>query len=232
GRSDGSLPGVVARLAVAVVAAGGQQQAGGGQGGDADDVFHVRIPVSVTRGGPEFIASENGKRRPPVTGGLHGTSVVYRASPVIFFSHGVSANMMMPATTPHHMTDMNFSDMEAGSAAPTSPPKRPAIRLPSDTPMNQVPIIMPTKRRGASLVMLDRPIGLRHSSAVVCGRYVSSSQRGATVWSMASFAAKAITPKPRPICTRPSANLPGADGSRLRFASHTHSQANIGDSTM
>src|SRR5262249_55255990 len=52
--------------------------------------------------------------------------------------------------------------------SPWNPPAaRPAIRLPSAVPMNQVPINWPTRLRGASLVTLLKPTGERQSSPTV-----------------------------------------------------------------
>src|SRR5690606_36238045 len=50
------------------------------------------------------------------------------------------------------------------------PASSPAIRLPSELPRNQVPIICPTNRGGASFVTELSPTGLRQSSPNVCTR--------------------------------------------------------------
>ena len=44
------------------------------------------------------------------------------------------------------------------------------MKLPTDAPRNQTPIIRPAIRAGASLVIELRPTGLRHSSAKVWTR--------------------------------------------------------------
>src|SRR5215210_2279954 len=50
------------------------------------------------------------------------------------------------------------------------PATRPAIRLPSAIDMNQMPIICPTLRCGASLVTVESPTGDRQSSPQVWNR--------------------------------------------------------------
>src|ERR1039458_7405373 len=57
----------------------------------------------------------------------------------------------------------------------------PASQLPMLVERNQIPMMNPPARAGASLVMALNPTGLRHNSPSVCSRYVPTSQYGPTL---------------------------------------------------
>ncbi len=62
-----------------------------------------------------------------------------------------------------------------------------------------MPIICPTKRRGASVVMALKPTGLSASSPIVWNRYVNTSHVGKTCCPAATnVAAPIMTTKPTP----------------------------------
>src|SRR5262245_2579218 len=118
------------------------------------------------------------------------------------------------------------------ASARNRPANRPARTKPSAKQRNQNPIIWPTNRGGASLVVVLSPTGLNESSPIVCNRYVSASQVGSTCWPDAtSAAAPIITAVPTPSSTRPNANFAGAEGSRLRRASAIQNAEKNGAST-
>src|SRR5258707_5024801 len=79
--------------------------------------------------------------------------------------------------------------------------------------MNQTPIIRPTTRAGASLVMALKPTGLRHSSQTVWSKYVAHSHRALTWMPVAARIAPTIsTTYPRPTNINPRENFAGVDG--------------------
>src|SRR5450432_195992 len=100
------------------------------------------------------------------------------------------------------------------------------MKLPTDAPRNQTPIIEPTIRGGARVVIELRPTGLRQSSAHVCSRYTPHSQSGLASApevdpddALAAAAGTSST-NPRPTPIRPNANLVGADGWRVLSVTH------------
>ena len=97
-------------------------------------------------------------------------------------------------------------------------------------PMNQVPIICPTRRPGASLVMLLRPTGLRHSSPTVWKKYVATSHCMPTFPSTSDIDAHAITTNPVASSSRPRPNLVAIPG--LRSPSLTQIMPTTGASRM
>src|SRR5678815_2314574 len=79
--------------------------------------------------------------------------------------------------------------------------------------------------------MADNPTGLRHSSPIVCRRYVVISHPALTrPPPAANWAAGIRIANPAARKNRPRANLLGVDGSRLPSLSHSH--ANAGASRM
>src|SRR5580704_1272980 len=101
------------------------------------------------------------------------------------------------------------------------------MKSPTEIERNQVPIMSPPIRAGASLVIALMPTGLRHNSPTVCSRYVSVSHQGLA---FVLFATGIRIAKPRPTKTSPQENFAVLDGS-LR-ASLTQSQAKTGASAM
>ena len=89
------------------------------------------------------------------------------------------------------------------------------MKLPTDAPRNQTPIISDETRCGASFVVALRPTGDSVSSPSVWKRYVSTSHHG-DAWppSAETSPAPTIVTKPRPSSTRPIPNLVAVDGSR------------------
>src|SRR5436190_11737705 len=105
------------------------------------------------------------------------------------------------------------------------------MKLPTDAPRNQTPIIRPATRAGASFVIELRPTGLRHSSAQVCSRYVPINHIGLTSAPPALMpAAGTSSAKPRPAPINPSENFTGVDGSLDPRRIHSH--AKTGANTM
>src|SRR5690606_33453226 len=106
-------------------------------------------------------------------------------------------------------------------------------RLPSDAAMNQIPIICPTRSRGASLVIDDSPTGDRLNSPTVKRKYITTSQAGdALSVSVAFEAPHMITKKAVASKMSPSANLTGIEGLALRRANQTHNHPKIGANVM
>src|SRR5690606_306293 len=103
---------------------------------------------------------------------------VYFSSPISFLIGWVKIMKTKPAPQVRYTTFMNTAGICSTWLGSRWPPARPAMILPSAEPMNQVPIIWPTNFGGASLVTELKPTGLRHSSPVVCKKYVRISQKG------------------------------------------------------
>src|SRR5580658_7013184 len=94
---------------------------------------------------------------------------------------------------------------------------------------NHTPIISPATRTGASFVIALNPTGLRHSSPIVCNRYVAFSHHMDTSTPPdARTAPAAITANPSPPNSSPNVNFDGLDGSRRPICNHIH--ANTGAS--
>ena len=81
---------------------------------------------------------------------------------------GASTSMTMPAAI-GQQADRQEELVERQLLVEARQPA--AMKLPTDAPRNHTPIIEPTTRAGASLVIALRPTGLRHSSANVWSRY-------------------------------------------------------------
>src|SRR5262245_32371602 len=81
--------------------------------------------------------------------------------------------------------------------------------------MKNTPIITPPNRAGASFVIADNPTGLKHSSPMVCSRYVRISHIGLTlIPASADTAGGTSIKKPKPTNSSPSANFAATLGSR------------------
>src|SRR3954464_2551785 len=89
--------------------------------------------------------------------------------------------------------------------------------LPIPTDRNQPPMPRPTRRVGASLVTIDRPIGDRHSSPTDWMKYtVNRVQNGILPCTSTRVDSAYIKrPKARPLKIRPRPNLRGIDGLAL-----------------
>ena len=71
--------------------------------------------------------------------------------------------------------------------------------------------------------MLERPMGLRQSSPLVCKKYVATNHMGLTPSPGVTYtAAHAMTRKPIPRRMRPMPNFRGKDGFHLPRASQSH----------
>ena len=68
----------------------------------------------------------------------------------------------------------------SSASVSNEPAMSPATALPSAVQRNDMPIIWPTKRRGASVVIALKPTGESASSPIVWNRYVNTSQVGKT----------------------------------------------------
>src|SRR5829696_139525 len=96
-----------------------------------------------------------------------------------------------------------------------------------------MPIICPTRSRGASFVIDDSPTGDRLSSPTVWKKYVTMSHDIETLFCADALAAphdSTKNPAAKPI--RPIANFTGIDGFALRRASAVHTQPNTGAKMM
>jgi len=88
----------------------------------------------------------------------------YFVSPMRRFIQGTRKNItnaaarLVPNTARKISLNGNVSNI---------PPTRPPIKLPRAAPRNQIPIICPTIRAGASFVIALNPTGERHSSPIV-----------------------------------------------------------------
>src|ERR1700735_2717358 len=80
------------------------------------------------------------------------------------------------SASPPSLEEFNARSLQVAHQLFHRPAISPAARLPSESERNHMPIIWPTRRFGESLVVYDRPTGLRHSSPSVCSRYVAMSQ--------------------------------------------------------
>src|ERR1019366_3426432 len=83
-----------------------------------------------------------------------------------------AARMLKPATEPNSVG--RGMELYIDAALPAS-------QLPMLVERNQMPMMNPAARGGASLVMALNPTGLRHNSPSVCSRYVPTSQYGPTL---------------------------------------------------
>src|SRR6185503_6469168 len=101
------------------------------------------------------------------------------------------------------------------------------MKLPTDVARNQMPIISPPMRGGASTVIALKPTGLRHNSPMVWRKYVAVSHIGLASCPLACAGGIRIT-KPRPTSSSPHANFIGDDGSLPRVDILTQSHAMIG----
>src|SRR5436190_21026479 len=92
---------------------------------------------------------------------------------------------------------------------------------------NQPPIQVERYFGAANLDTSDRPIGLRHSSAVVIRKYAASKYQGETRYpsSPPVLALSMIRPKPTADRIMPRPILAGVLGSLFLDRSHSHSQA-------
>src|SRR3954468_18828258 len=112
--------------------------------------------------------------------------------------------------------------------------KMPDRLLPMPVARNQPPMPSPTRRVGASLVTIDRPIGDRHSSPTDWITYTANRvQNGILPSGLTSDPSANISSRnAAPLKIRPRPNLRGIDGFTLRRASITQMAAMIGAQTM
>src|ERR1700756_588047 len=91
----------------------------------------------------------------------------------------------------------------------TSEAKMPDRLLPIPVDRNQPPIPRPTRRVGASLVTIDRPIGDRHSSPTDCSTYTMARvQNGILLSGPTSIDSAYISSaNAEPLNSRPRPNL-------------------------
>src|SRR5262245_14551014 len=110
--------------------------------------------------------------------------------------------------------------------------KMPDRLLPMPVDRNQPPMPKPTRRSGASLVTIDRPIGDRHSSPMDWIQYTANSvQNGIRPAAETSLdRANISSRKARPLKIRPRPNLRGIGG--LAGPSFTQIHAMIGARVM
>src|SRR4029453_14234418 len=102
--------------------------------------------------------------------------------------------------------------------------KMPDRLLPMPVERNQPPMPRPTRRTGASLVVIDRPIGDRHSSPIDWIQYTANKvQNGILlmVGATRNDSAYISRPKARPLNRMPRPNLRGIDGFLLPIATQT-----------
>ena len=78
-----------------------------------------------------------------------------------------------------------------------------------------MPITMPSRRCGASFVIVLRPTGLSSISPAVCRKKRAVSQSGPILPSAVSLAAGTMSTKESATKSRPRANLTGLDGCRV-----------------
>ena len=105
------------------------------------------------------------------------------------------------------------------------------MKLPTDAPRNQTPIIEPTMRAGASLVIDAEADRAQASSAKVCTRYTMNSHHGLTSAPPAAIARRRDDDQEAEAhADQPERELHGADGCFEPSFSHSH--ANIGAKMM
>ena len=78
----------------------------------------------------------------------------------------------------------------------------PANLLPVATAKNQIPIIKEVKRAGDNLFTIDKPIGLKHNSPMVCKKYTPVRTKMLAPLVGITLEPKAISQKP--IAKKPS----------------------------
>jgi len=93
------------------------------------------------------------------------------------------------------------------------PPQIPAIRFPQKLVKNQHPIIKDKNFLGASLDTRDKPIGDRHSSAMVIIKYATTSHNGETCPLLDIYPAHVIIKNADDIMNKAMLNLLTEDGS-------------------
>ena len=106
----------------------------------------------------------------------------------------------------------------------TCPAKMPARLLPMAMDRNQQPMAMPPRRTGASLVVMERPMGDRHNSPTDWITYTANSvQNGILPASLTMLDSATISSrKARPLKIRPRPNLRGIEGLFLPSFTHIH----------
>src|SRR6476469_131926 len=106
-----------------------------------------------------------------------------------------------------------------------SPAKMPARLLPIAIDRNQQPIAKPAERAGASLVVIDRPIGDRQSSPIDWITYTANSVQNGIFrlcGSTSLVSANISSRKARPLKIRPRQNLRGMEGLARPIRTHIH----------
>src|SRR5204862_8300540 len=94
-----------------------------------------------------------------------GAEVLNHLTPIIHLLIGFDRRINATLVASGRMTICRYCPGISWTAsALNSPAIRPATKFPSDNDRNQMPIICPTSRRGASLVTELKPTGLRQSS--------------------------------------------------------------------
>src|ERR1700761_36578 len=114
----------------------------------------------------------------------------------------------------------------------TCPAKIPDRLLPMRVDRNQPPMPKPTRRSGASLVTIDRPIGDRHSSPTDWITYTMKSVQNGILPFASTISDRAAinSAKASPLKISPRPNLRGIDG--LLRPMRTQTQARIGAMVM
>src|SRR5690349_4889774 len=113
--------------------------------------------------------------------------------------------------------------------------KMPDRLLPMPVERNQPPMPRPTRRVGASLVVIDRPIGDRQSSPMDWIQYTANRvQNGILLMLVSTRKVKAYhsRPKARPLNRMPRPNLRGIDGFMFLRPMATQIQAISGAQAM
>ena len=107
--------------------------------------------------------------------------------------------------------------------------KYPPIKFPTKEEDNHTPINKDTNLIGASLVIIDNPTGLKHSSPQVWITYKAINQY-ILIWPCAGKKEEpmANTKKPKPVKNTPMANFKGMEGSLPLLPSLIHILANSG----
>ena len=104
----------------------------------------------------------------------------------------------------------------------------PASLLPVAIARNHIPIISDVNLPGVNLLTIDRPIGLKQSSPIVCKKYRPVRKRILAPSLGIALQPNAIKRKPEARNAKPRDCLKGAAGLMPFFASQTHSALMIG----
>src|SRR5262249_42609477 len=116
----------------------------------------------------------------------------------------------------------------------TSPANRPDKLLPFATLKNQPPIARPAQRGGASLVVIDKPIGDKQSWPSDGSTYTAASVQNGIFGCASSRCANAniSSRNAAPLNSMPLPNLNGIEGRRPILPSHTQHAATKGASAI